>query len=265
MHIHNVSHTVFLSQLILVMPFVLAGIFYVKAVIVSNRKKKQWPFFRMVLWIVGVVCASLAVIGPLADRSHEDFSVHMIGHLFLGMLAPLLMALGAPMTLILRTLPVRLARNLSYLLRSRLAGVFHNPIFTSILNVGALWFLYTTPLFSMMHENMFLYVFIHLHIFLAGYLFTISIIYIDPTPQQQTFMYRSIVLLTALAAHSILSKYIYAYPPSGISPAQAELGGMIMYYGGDAIEVGLVCILCYQWFRSTRSKAEWTNVQITKS
>lgn len=251
MHIHDDSNEIFLSQLILVAPFVLAFIFYFIAVHASNQKKKQWPFYRILLWIMGVVFASLSVIGPIADRSHADFSAHMVGHVLLGMLAPLLMALGAPMTLLLRALPVRLARYLTRFLRNGLVNVLHHPIFTSILNVGGLWLLYTTELFPMMHENVVLYIFIHLHIFLAGYLFTISIIYIDPIPFQKSFVYMSLVLLAALAAHSILSKYIYAHPPGNVLTTQAKSGGMIMYYGGDAIEVGLVCILCYQWFRST--------------
>lgn len=263
MHIHHDSTEIIISQLILGMPFVLALIFYLKAVAISNRKKKQWPYYRIFLLISGAICAFLAVLGPLANRSHVDFSAHMISHLFLGMLAPLLIALSAPLTLILRTLPVQVARKLSHFLRSRPVEILHSPLFTSLLNVGGLWLLYTTNLFSLMHENMLLYVFIHFHIFLAGYFFTISIIYTDPTPQQKPFVYRSIVLLMALAAHSILSKYIFAYPPVGISSVQAELGGMIMYYGGDAIEVGLVCILFYQWFRSTRTK--WGNLPTTKN
>ena len=266
MHTHNHSNEISdLVQIILVTPFVLGLIGYLLAVTISNRKKKQWPYYSVVLWIIGVVCASLAVIGPIADRSHEDFSAHMVGHLLLGMLAPLLMALGAPMTLILRTLPVHSARRLSYILRSGPISILHNPVFTSIINGGALWLLYTTELFPMMHEYVLLYIFIHIHIFLAGYLFTISIIYIDPTPLRKSFIYRSVVLLIALTAHSILSKYLYAHPPDGISTAQAELGGMIMYYGGDAIEVGLVCILCYQWYRNTRSKVKAANLQLQKN
>lgn len=265
MHIHNDSNEIFLSQLILVAPFVLVLILYLIAVIASNRKKRKWPFYRILLWIIGVLCAALAVIGPLANRSHEDFSAHMIGHLLLGMLAPLLFVLGAPMTLVLRTLPVQLARHLSRFLRSRPVNILHHPIFTSIINVGGLWLLYTTELFPMMHEHVVLYVFIHFHIFLAGYFFTISFIYIDPIPLQKSFVYRSIVLLNALAAHSILSKYIYAHPLENVSATQAESGGMIMYYGGDAIEVGLVCILCYHWFRSTRSRVEWTDLQTIKN
>ena len=92
------------------------------------------------------------------------------------------MALAAPMTLLLRTLPVNKARVLSRLLKNPYVRFIRHPIIASILNVGGLWLLYTTSLFNLMHEHILLYVFIHLHIFLAGYLFTIAFIYFDPTP-----------------------------------------------------------------------------------
>ncbi|EON71248.1 cytochrome c oxidase assembly protein [Lysinibacillus sphaericus] len=254
MHIHD-HHTQSISiivQLILAVPFVISLFIYIFAVFLSNRHKKQWPLYRTFFWVIGHVCAIITLIGPFAERTHTSFSAHMMGHLLLGMLAPLLIALAAPMTLLLRSIPVKMARTLSLILRRQLFTVLRNPIFASILNVGGLWLLYTTPLFKMMHDSTLLFIFIHIHIFLAGYLFTIAFIYIDPTPHQTSYIYRSTILLLALAAHSILSKRIYAYPPSNVSIEQAQLGAMIMYYGGDAIEIGFVFSLFYQWFKSSR-------------
>lgn len=97
-----------------------------------------------------------------------------------------------------------------------------------------------------------LYVIVHFHVFLAGYMFTISMIYVDPIPHRFSFLYRAIVLMIALAGHSVLAKYIYAHPPAGVQVEQVELGAMLMYYGGDAIDVVLIFILCRQWFHATR-------------
>jgi len=255
LHSHE-AHTqnfFFIVQLILVFPFIISFISYFVGVVLSNQHKKQWPYFRTLFWILGHVCAMLSLIGPLAELAHINFSAHMVGHLLLGMLAPLLIALSAPITLFLRAIPVKMARFISCILRNSYLRFVSNPIIASILNVGGLWLLYTTPLFNMMHENSVLYILIHFHIFLAGYLFTIAFIYIDPTPHQLSFVFRSIVLLVAVTAHSILSKYIYAYPPSHVSAEQAEQGAMIMYYGGDLIEIALVFILFYQWFKRTRN------------
>jgi putative membrane protein len=248
------SHAVFF-QLIAVLLFILIVGLYIMATIISNRRYKRWSQYRTVFWTLGVVCAATAVVGPIADRSHQDFTMHMVGHLLLGMLAPLLMALAAPVTLILRTLTVPLARNLSRLLKSWPVRIYSNPITASVLNIGGLWLLYTTGLYAEMHNHILLHLLIHLHIFIAGYLFTISMIYIDPIAHRISFTYRAIVMVIALAFHGILTKYIYANPPNGVPALQAEKGAMLMYYGGDGIDLILIFVFCLQWYRATRSRA----------
>ncbi len=253
-HIYHGSSIFF--KLLMTLPFVVALVLYMYAAIVSSRYHhlRKWPFHRYVFWFLGVFCATLAVVGPLADRAHMDFTVHMIGHLLLGMLAPLLLVLASPMTLLMRTIKIHTARRLTRILKSWPVRIPSHPIVAAILNIGGLWILYTTNLYMLMQQNMLLHLIVHFHVFLAGYFFTVSMIYIDPTPHRFSFVYRSIVLVIALAGHGILSKYIYAKPPPGVSAVQAEIGGMLMYYGGDVIDIVLIFILCLQWFKATRPR-----------
>jgi putative membrane protein len=251
MNINDHIHHGVVPQLILTLPFLIVLVMYIIAASISSRRYKQWPQHRTVLWILGVICAVAALIGPLANRVQMDFPTHMISHLLLGMLAPLLMVLAAPMTLIMQTLNVRTARRLSRLLRSWPVSILINPIPASLLNIGGLWLLYRTDLYAAMQHNIFLHLLVHAHVFLAGYLFTASFIYVDPTAHQFSFFYRAIVFMIALAGHGILSKYIYASPPTGVSINQAETGGMLMYYGGDAIDLVIIFILCFQWYKVT--------------
>lgn len=255
-HSHT-TDTEVIVQVLTIMPFLIAFVLYIAAVVVSNRRlKKQWSLVRSTLWVVGILCASISVIGPLAERAHGDFSVHMMGHILLGMLAPLLMVLASPMTLFLRALPVRAARRLTGFLKSLPVRIMTDPIFTACLNVGGLWFLYTTDLYALMQQQLILHILVHSHVFLAGYLFTMSIIHMEPIPNRISYTYRSIVLVIAFAAHGILSKYMYEHPPSGVSTTQAENGSMIMYYGGDAIELVVVFIFCFQWYKNARPRSK---------
>lgn len=251
-HIHHSDGI--MPQLLLALPFVLALVIYILAVSVSSRRRRPWPIYRTVCWVLGVHFAIIAVAGPLANRAHADFTIHMFGHLLLGMLAPLLMVLAAPIKLVLRTLSIPSARRLSKVLRSWPSRVFTHPVVTTFLNIGGLWLLYTTNLYSLMQESTLLHLIVHFHVFVTGYLFTVSMIYIDPIPHRIPFLYRSIVFNIALAGHSILSKYIYAHPPDGVTLEHAETGGMLMYYGGDIIDIVLIFILCLQWFRATRPR-----------
>ncbi|NWQ44638.1 cytochrome c oxidase assembly protein [Bacillus sp. EB106-08-02-XG196] len=251
-HVHHASGSSF--ELLLALPFVLVVLFYILLALVSNRRHKRWPFFRYLYWILGVLSASVALMGPIANLAHENFMAHMVGHLFLGMLAPLLISLAAPMTLLLRSLSVTRARNLAQILKSWPVSIYSNPVATALLNIGGLWVLYTTELYLLMQQNVLLHAVVHLHVFLAGYLYTISIIYIDPTPHRYSYTFRTIILILSFAAHGILSKYIYAHPPAGVPIEQAEAGGMVMYYGGDIVEILLIFLFCQQWYRSKRPR-----------
>lgn len=123
-----------------------------------------------------------------------------------------------------------------------------NPALTIMGSIGS------TELYVAMQKIPLLHMLVHMHVFLAGCLFILSIIYIDQTSHRTSFIYRAIVLVIALSGHGILSKYIYAHPPAGVSAAQAEIGGMLMYYGGDAIDLAIIIILCLQWFRAARPR-----------
>lgn len=251
---HHSSDFSLALQFVLAMPFLVAMVLYGIAVAVSNRSYRQWPIYRSVCFYSGGLFAVISVIGPLAEKAHTHFTFHMIGHLFLGMLSPLLIAIASPITLLLRAIHVLTARKMTRFLRSWPIKIYSNPLIASLLNIGGLWILYTTKLYSFMHENLFLHALIHFHVFAAGYLFTVSMIYIDPVYHRHSFLYRAVIFVFALAAHQILSKYIYANPPIGIADREAELGGMIMYYGGDAVDIILIVILCWQWYKATSPK-----------
>lgn len=244
----------FMPQVLFVILFSLLIVVYHIAVLRTNRTYKKWPLHRALCLYVGVLLAATAVIGPLANGAHHNFMLHMVGHLLLGMLAPLLLVLSAPITLLLRALQTKNARRLTMLLKSWPLRIVTNPAVTAFLNVGGLWLLYRTNLYMSMHENSYVYFFVHLHVLVAGYLFTASLIYIDPVFHRQSFLYRALVLIFALASHGIVAKSIYAHPPKGVTLEQAEQGSIVMYYGGDLIDAVIIFILCLQWFKATKPR-----------
>lgn len=229
---------------------------YPAAILLSNKKFRKWPYYHCIFWFLGILTAASTLTGPFFQLSHESFTVHMIGHLLLGMLAPLLFVFSKPMTLLMRTLNVYSARKLSRLLNSGCAHLITNPLIASILNIGGLFLIYKTDLFTLMHSSIWLFALVHLHVFLAGYLFTISIVYIDLTVHRYSFIYRSIVLILALGFHKALSKLIYDAPPAGVSRSDGENGAMLMYYGGDVIDLCLIFLLCHQWYGRAAPKAK---------
>lgn len=239
---------IFDVTVVLLAVMVLAG--YVWAA--KTGRGIPWPRHRMLLWAVGVVVAATAFTGPLASAAHHSFPAHMVAHLLIGMLAPLLLVVAAPVTVLLRRLPVRAARLVTRALRSRPVRVLTDPVVAAVLNVGSLWVLYTTDVYALMLTSPALHVIVGLHMMVVGYLFTVAFVGIDPMPHRRSFRYRALVLVLALAAHDILAKYVYAHPPVGTEPEAAQSAAMIMYYGGDAIDVGLIALLGASWYRAVR-------------
>lgn len=224
----------------------------------AARRRGQWPAARTICWFAGVVCVGGGLLGPIAAAAHTSFTAHMAGHLLLGMAGPLLMVLGAPMTVALRGLSVDRARALTRILRTPFVRVITHPVVAAGLNAGGLWVLYTTDLYRLMHGSVLVHALVHAHVFIAGYVFTASIIGPDPDSHRGSMRLRSTVLITFIAAHSILAKWLYAHPPVGVEAADARAGAQLMYYGGDVVDVAIIVLLFAGWYSATRPREQLT-------
>ena len=176
------------------------------------------------------------------------------------MLAPVLLVLSAPMTLVLRALPVSGAKRLVRVLRSWPLRILTHPVTAATLNAGPVWLLYTTDLYPLMHRHGWLGVAVHLHLFAAGYLFTHTMIGSDPAPHRPGWPGRAVVLVLALGAHSVLARYLFAHPPAGVPEGASEAGSELMYYGGDAVHLLLIVVFCWQWFHASRPRPAYRTV-----
>lgn len=218
--------------------------------------KGNWPLLRCGFWIAGNACAALSVTGPVPQFGGGQYVADMVRHVLIGMLAPLLLAQGAPVTLLLRALPATTARRLVRFLNSRPVRFVTRPIIAAALNIGGLWLLYATPLYPALDDHPLLHVLVHAHVFLAGYLLTISVVSTDPMRHRASHRHRAVVLVAAFAAHDILAKYLYAHPPAGIAGPAAQTGAIVMYYGGDAVDMLLLVLLAARWYRTSRPRTE---------
>jgi len=218
----------------------------------ARGRGRAWPLLRTVAWVAGCVVATAAVTGPLAAASRESWTAHMAGHLLLGMLGPLLLVLGAPVTLALRALPVRVARRLSRVLRSRPLRVLTEPFVAALLSVGGLWLLYATPLLALAHTHAVVGLLVHAHVLASGYLVTAVLVGRDPLPHRRGTSHLLVVLVLALAAHDVLAKRLYADGYAPMTMSAMEQGAQLMYYGGDAVDLTLAVLVCLRWYRVGR-------------
>lgn len=235
---------------VLLLPFAAALIGYLCASAAETRRGRPWPWWRTSLWAAGIVIAAGGFVGPLVGAAHGDFVGHVVTHVAVGMVAPALLVLGAPMTLALRTLTQVPAKRLSRLLRSAPARALTNPVVAAILNVGGMWVLYLTPLHRAADIPI-VHLMLTLHFLLVGYLFTASLLCVDPSPHRSSLRVRVVVLLLTIAAHGVLAKLIYADPPPGFSIEDVHAGAQLMFYAGDVVDLALLALLGWEWYRTT--------------
>jgi putative membrane protein len=222
----------------------IAAALYLAAAVRLRRRGDAWPGWRSLSFATG--CVALAAPSP-----GGPFTAHMVEHLVMGMFAPLLLVSARPVTLLLRALPTgRFRRALVAGARSRPAAVLVFPPVAAVLDVGGLWVLYRTGLFAAAHDDPWLHALVHLHVCVAGVLFSAAICQLDPVRHRSSFVLRASTLVAAGAAHAVLAKSLWAVPPPGtaFSPADLRRGAEVMYYGGDLAEIGLAVVIAVGWY-----------------
>lgn len=185
---------------------------YVKGVMVLAKRGDKWPVGRTIAFAIGISAIDFATSGGLGLYAHFSFAWHMVAHMTLGMISPIAIVLGAPITLALRTLPQGRTKEergvrgtLLAILHSRYATIIVNPVTALAIFDGSLFALYFTPLFHNLMNSHAGHLFMNIHFLLAGFLFFYVIIGIDPNPKRPPFLVRIVTLLAAMSIHAFFS------------------------------------------------------------
>ena len=185
---------------------------YVKGVMVLTKRGDKWPVGRTISFALGIAVIDFATSGGLGLYAHFSFSFHMIAHMFLAMIAPIGLVLGAPMTLALRTLPQGrtpsergVRGSLLAVLHSKIGIFYTNPIVALLIFDGSLFGLYFTDLFANMMQSHVGHLFMTLHFLAAGFLFFFVVIGIDPNPRKIPHLVQIVILFTAMSIHAFFS------------------------------------------------------------
>ncbi|MEV7802960.1 cytochrome c oxidase assembly protein [Microbispora sp. NPDC088329] len=208
-----------------------------------------WSRWRTASFGTGLALTAVALSPPVAPFAHADFRGHMVQHLLVGMYAPLALVLGAPVTLLLRALPVAGARRLSAVVHSRPARLAAHPAIALLLSTGGVVVLYFTPLYDAVTARPAGHWLLHVHFLLSGCLFAHVIAGPDPAPARPGVRARLVYLGCAIAVHAVAAQLMYGgFWVDVHAPIPEVRGGAeIMYYGGDIAELLVAAALVSTW------------------
>ncbi|MEU2348389.1 cytochrome c oxidase assembly protein [Modestobacter sp. NPDC049651] len=245
------------------------GVVYLVGVLVLRRRGVQWPWVRTASWLAGVGSVFYVTASGLQTYGMGLFSLHMVQHMALTMVSPLLMLLGAPVTLALRVLPSSRGtagaprRLLLAGLHSRLAQFVSNPLFTIPLFIVSLYGVYFTPVFDDLMANPFGHWFMLTHFLVTGLLFFGPILAIDPWPRRSGHGARMLELLLPAPFHAffgvivmmssslVVTSFQHAPASWDVDPLwdQGAAGGIAWSFG-EFPTVIVLAVVFFQWSRS---------------
>ena len=252
----------------------MAGL-YLVGVRVLRTRGDRWPVGRTLSFVaVGTGAFLLATSSGLAAYDTTLLSAHMVQHMVLGMLVPLALALGAPVTLALRTLPSAPRRWLLAVLHAPVVRVLSAPPVTFALFVLSPWALYLTSWYDATLTSAYLHEALHLHFIAVGALFLWPLVGVDPVPGRVGYPFRMLLMVLTLPFHAFLGVTLMDqqelvggdwYPTlaerTGLTwlpdpAADQHLAGGILWGTGDVVGLVFFLVLFVQWVRSSLREAE---------
>jgi cytochrome c oxidase assembly factor CtaG len=254
----------------LVLAVAIPAALYVWGLIVLRRRGDHWPVRRSVAFLAGGVgSAVLATMSSIGAYDTVLFSIHMVQHAILMMITPLFLALGAPVTLALRTLPQRPRSVLLRVLHSWLARVVSFPPLALALFIATPFALYYSPFYEISLESGFWHAFVHAHFVIVGVMLMWPLVGTDPIPGRVSHPWRLLLMFLMLPFHAflgvtimdssvVLASHWYEsfHRTWGPSPLEDQhIGGGIMWAAGDVIAVIVLIALFIQWFTASQREA----------
>ncbi|OAH11010.1 cytochrome c oxidase assembly protein [Streptomyces jeddahensis] len=238
------------------------------------RRGDGWPAGRTVAFTVGVLSMMLMTCTRLNDYGMVMFSAHMVQHMVISMLSPILLLLGAPITLALRALPVAARGSkgprelLLMLLHSRYMRIITHPAFTIPLFIASLYALYFTPIFDFLMGSKPGHIAMMVHFLMVGLVFFWPIMGVDPGPHRPGYVMRMLELFAGMPFHAFFGIALmmastpmistYENPPASLgidALSDQTWAGGIAWAFSEIPSVLVLIALLFQWQRSEERQA----------
>jgi putative membrane protein len=207
----------------------------------------RWPAGRSALWAAAAACVPVAVAAGDVLRGH-GLVVHVVQHVLLGMVLPVLAALSAPVVLALRTLPPRSRAALLSLLHSRWAAVVLSPPVVVLLEVSGVAAFFLTPLHHALEGRPGPALAVHAHMVVTGYLLASLLVGRDPVRGRPGVRGRLLVLLLVAGAHDTVALLLAASAPAGPDPDHVAAAARLLSAAGTVVDVGLAVLVLGDWY-----------------
>jgi len=246
-------------------PLIAAALGWLWAVRRIDRRHRHNPVspLRATSFLVGLVAIALALQSGVERYDTTLLSIHMVQHLLLLLVAPPLLLLGTPVTVLLRVASPWLRRRVILpILHSFPFRFLSHPVVAWLGFTGVMWFTHFSPLFDIALDDPGVHQFEHALFLASALLFWFPVVGADPAPNRLGYPARALYLLLQMPPSSFLAMAILfdnqplyehyqelgaPYGVTALADQQAAAG--IMWISTDVILIGAILFVVGAWMR----------------
>jgi putative membrane protein len=224
---------------------------------------KPHPRWRSAAFLGGLGTLAVALMSPIEAYEGQLFSVHMLQHMLIELVAAPLLLLGAPATLALRAASPSVRPRLLSVLHSRAVSVLSFPLLAWVVFAAVNWAWHFSSLYNDALETPWLHDLQHLTFLGAALLFWWPVVGADPARWRLPHPVRLFYLFLAMPQNSFLGIALMSAPLAlyphyqtnardwGPSPiVDQSVGGMLMWVGGDVVFLLAMGLVVAAWVRA---------------
>lgn len=222
------------------------------------------PRRRTAFFLLAMLALGFALMSGIERYDTTLFSDHMVQHILLVLVAAPLIALSAPITLVLRlSSPSTRRRWILPVLHSRLLRVVAHPVVAWIYFAVVMWVSHLSALFNAALENPLIHDLEHGLFLSSALLFWWPAVGLDPAPWRMTHPFRIAYVFLQMTQNTFLAVVILDAPsvlylhyatlfrPYGIDPlVDQKLAAGLMWITGDLIFFAAIMLLVVGWMRA---------------
>ena len=245
---------------------VAAGLYLWGVLRVRRRHPaRPWPPWRTALFLGGLGVVVIATESGIGSYDDVLFWDHMVQHLLLLMVAPPMLVLGQPATLLLHASRNPLHTWTKRFLRSRVVSWLTWPPFTVALYIAVIVGTHLTGFMNTVISNEAVHNAEHVLYLVAGYLYFLPLLGREPIRWRVSYPTRIFLLFLAMPVDAFtglvlgsegsnpfpaLAQARPAWAPSPLS--DVHIGGAVMWVGGAGLMFVLTLTVFFAWSRETR-------------
>jgi putative copper resistance protein D len=237
------------------------------------------PRWRIAAWLAGVGAILIALSSAIDVYAADLLAVHMVQHLLLAMVAPPLLAVGAPVTLLLRVAsPETRHRVILPVLHSRVVRLVASPLVAWPLFVVVMWITHFSPLYNAALEDPSIHVAEHMVFLASGLIFWWPVVAADPIPHRMGYGTRLAYIGLQMPISAAVGLAIY-FSPTVLYPHYAtlartwgpsalvdqQIGGVIMWGVGDLLMLGVIPLIVAAWMRADARRTIRSDARLSAS